>query len=516
MHSEVNNNIRWAERPRVVESKESYEFCLDDPMWKLNKDIKVSVAWASALTPDIQDSFLNVLAYYAQNFSADHTYNINQRMKEYIKRTGDQAFLVDSMISYRSSLNKEQEHHLGVLKGFICKWHDLGYSGVGKKVIALLEGWRLKGNEKGRAVSLLDPETGPLTDIEMQALLDGLLSQYMSGKLSLNDYTLISILTHSGRRAVQISNLKIKDVIRKKNGAIDEYWVNFPRAKQRHSCWRNEFNAYPIIEDLWLLIDLHIKSIIKKIQTITGLNLNATTVGDLPLFPNYDTFDNIFDENTLNDRLQFDYHHMRRDRCNMVLKKVVPTLGFNSERTGQPLKLTSKRFRYTLGTNLAREGRGEYVIAEALDHTDTQNAGVYVRNIPEFVEFIDKAVAYRLAPLAQAFQGVLIDSEKDAIRGNDIESRIGNEKGNLGSCGSYGFCGAMAPIACYTCKHFQPWVIGPHEAILEELIKKRAEILVTTKDPKIAAVNDRLILAVSDVILRCNRHKAAINKKGVE
>ncbi len=71
----------------------------------------------------------------------------------------------------------------------------------------------------------------------------------------------------------------------------------------------------------------------------------------------------------------------------------------------------------------------------------------------------------------------------------------------------------MAPISCYTCTHFQPWLYGPHEMILDELIEKRDKILSVTKDIKMATVNDRLILAVSDVILRCNLRKEEMNKK---
>ena len=75
---------------------------------------------------------------------------------------------------------------------------------------------------------------------------------------------------------------------------------------------------------------------------------------------------------------------------------------------------------------------------------------------------------------------------------------------NLGTCGSYGFCGALAPIACYTCNHFQPWLDGPHEAVLDGLIYDRDKVLEKTEDRKIASVNDRLILAVSDVVGRCS------------
>ena len=170
------------------------------------------------------------------------------------------------------------------------------------------------------------------------------------------------------------------------------------------------------------------------------------------------------------------------------------------------------RFRYTLGTNLGREGHGELVIAEALGHSDTQNVGVYVRNSPEIVERLDKAVAIQLAPIAQAFQGLLIPSERDARRGSDRNSRISNGEVSFGNCGSYGFCSASAPVACYTCSFFQPWLDGPHESFLDHLIEERDAVFEQMGDIKIAAVNDRLILAVSDVVDRCRKfkHKEAL------
>ena len=159
---------------------------------------------------------------------------------------------------------------------------------------------------------------------------------------------------------------------------------------------------------------------------------------------------------------------------------------------------------------MAREGKGEYVVAEGLDHSDNQNAGVYVRNVPEIVERLDKALALQLAPIAQAFQGVLVISEKTARRGGEPNSRIRSGGGNVGNCGSYGFCGALAPVACYTCTHFQPWLDGPHEYVLDQLISERDDVYADTGDLKIASVNDRLILAVSDVVARCKAKKSEI------
>lgn len=98
---------------------------------------------------------------------------------------------------------------------------------------------------------------------------------------------------------------------------------------------------------------------------------------------------------------------------------------------------------------------------------------------------------------------MLVRSESNAIRGDDLNSRIKANGEGIGTCGSYGFCGANVPIPCYTCLHFQPWLDGPHEIVYKELIAERERLLELTGDKQIAAVNDRSILAVADVIQRC-------------
>jgi len=147
------------------------------------------------------------------------------------------------------------------------------------------------------------------------------------------------------------------------------------------------------------------------------------------------------------------------------------------------------------------------VIAELLDHSDNQNAGVYIENIPEHVESLDKAVGHQMARYAQAFAGVLVDAESDAARGEDLNSRVKVDGKGIGTCGSYGFCGANVPIPCYTCMHFQPWLDGPHEEVYDDLISERERLLGITGDMQIAAVNDRSILAVADVIQRCSSRR---------
>lgn len=150
------------------------------------------------------------------------------------------------------------------------------------------------------------------------------------------------------------------------------------------------------------------------------------------------------------------------------------------------------------------------VIAELLDHSDVQNVDVYTKNLPEHAQALNKAMAVQLAPYAQAFQGVLVDREADAIRGADLSSRIKFKGQNMATCGQYGFCGANAPIPCYTCNHFQPWLDGPHEEVLADLLSERDSVREITGDMAMASINDRTIFAVINVIQRCEARRTEL------
>jgi hypothetical protein len=142
-----------------------------------------------------------------------------------------------------------------------------------------------------------------------------------------------------------------------------------------------------------------------------------------------------------------------------------------------------------------------------MDHSDIQNVKVYTENTAQEAVVIDELVGAQLAPFAQACMGRLVRSEREAIRGDDPRSRVPNhEQHTVGTCGNYGFC-ASGFRACYTCFHFQPWVHGPHEEVLDELYREKAR----TKDAGCADVvvnaNDMLILAVEHCIQLCAEAK---------
>ncbi|PRA54704.1 MULTISPECIES: site-specific integrase [Pseudomonas] len=492
----------------ISRSRDGWEFSKADRTWRLNKNTKIELEWVDDLSEELRCSFLKTLHYYAVNNSSSHTRNMAYRAKMFFVFTKGRLD-TDTLIAYRANLNVSTEHYLGSLRGFFVTWYMQGHPGINEEFIRTLQAWVLKGNEIGRAVLQMDSQNGPLTDIEMQGVLDGVITCYSTRRLGLETVALILTLLHTGRRSIQIVALKIKDVRATTVNGIAGYEINFPRAKQRHALWRSTFRSYAIDEDLWLILQLQVVETVKKLHSLVEFPLSDSLIQELPLFPDFSAVSCQTTEKDLFDLLQFDYVHATVSICNAALTGFSEKCSIFSERTGKPLDLRSRRFRYTLGTNLAHQGYGIAIVAEVLDHSTLQSSGCYIRSLSDIVERIDKAVAQQLAPLAQAFQGVLVTSEREAVRGDDPGSRITNGRVNVGTCGSYGFCGALAPIACYTCTHFQPWLDGPHEEVLTELLASSDRVWGVTQDVKVASANDRLILAVTEVVQRCTRVKKA-------
>lgn len=368
--------------------------------------------------------------------------------------------------------------------------------GLAPDVVTALKKMRLKGTRKGDAVRSLDPRKGPFSDIEFQAIISALNDAFAQGGVSRHDYILVWLFLAIGARPVQLAALKLSDfsVVRASDGS-SAYILQVPRAKQRGQAPRTEFKPRTLLPEIGDIISEHCEA--------TLCHWRRLRLGDAqaaPFFINAQNSDGI-------PILRF---HCTGHELGLKVSRIFNNMHVISERTGEAMAVITRRFRYTVGTRAAAEGASEIVIAELLDHSDTQHVAVYVEAVPDIVERIDRGLAIHLAPMAQAFAGVLVEHEEDAIRGNDPRSRIVSPADltrPVGNCGSYSFCGAAAPHACYTCRNFQPWIDGPHEEILEKLIADRERITNETNDVRIAAVNDRLIFACAEVVRLCKERE---------
>ncbi|MGY9355608.1 site-specific integrase [Citrobacter braakii] len=497
----------------VCESRAGYKFDPDELVWVLDRNVRVNTTFVRGmLDPSLHEGCISTLLHYAENLSPAHTRNIDVAFRRFLEEAGVSEVTPEALINYRSTLSARDEYRLGTLRGFLYKWNALGYPGVSDDVVRLLEGWQLRGNEKGDRVKRRDPTEGPLTDNELRAFNDSAVNAFSKELIGIGDLALALLLSHTGRRPNQLCELRVGDLdpAHKNNKGEPLFVIHIPRGKTRARSFRAEFKAFALKPELWEVLQAQSRSVIDVFEGKVGHPLQDADRKLLPLFPNELRVAEVCSVSDLRQLTSADYLHRSSASVTEFLKKLVRISECYSERTGDLLNVIATRFRYTTGTRAAREGFGEVVIAELLDHSDLQNAGVYIKDIPEHVEALDRAMGHQLAPYAQAFAGVLVDREEDATRGDDPSSRVRHRGAGAGTCGSFGFCGGNVPVPCYTCIHFQPWLNGPHEQFYEWLVQEKDRVLSITGDETVASAHDRTILAVAQVIRLCRERREEI------
>lgn len=477
-------------------------------LWKFRDGVKnvnlVFDDWGLE-NSELKDGFKRALAWQIRSMSPSHAVNMYVKTKHLFKFLMDQfsglpaEISEEHLISYAADPMVLKNGYLSGLSGFLKKWHEFGYPGVSKGAVDYLKSVRLRGNEKGVAVRTMDPVWGPLTVMETEALLDALSEAFRDQKVSTQDYLLVWLVIAIGMRPVQYATLKVCDLkVLQTQGGDETFMLSIPRAKQQGVVdMRSVKKNRAILPEVGKLMLLHIQEVKLRFSAL------LPDLEQAPMFPAMSA------QRTASG---YEFHNGSSALANRV-KRVLESLSVRSHRTGEQIHIAATRFRRTIGTRAAEEGHGPLVIAEILDHTDTQNVGVYIEATPAIIERIDRAIAIQMAPLAQAFAGKLIKSEADATRGAEpssriIDLRIDRSGQAMGSCGQYSHCGFSAPIACYRCSCFEPWLDGPHEAVLAYLLDRREKLLVTT-DERVASINDLAILAVAEVVRRCDEVKVS-------
>lgn len=450
-------------------------------------------------------AFKLTLLWYAENHSLSHLKNVfyhTNMLLDFLAKPNRSVNEISAtdILNYKAKNGKKREWYIGVLSGFLKKWHELGLQGVADDVPKLFEQLRLKGNEKGTATATLDPLRGPLTVIEVEGLQLGLNDAYRNGRVGIVEYVLCWLFMVFGQRPKQYAALKVCDFQcgHQKDGTA-QYILKIPRAKQPNGGIREKFKSRLLAPELGKLVAKYALSVKKDFE---GKIPNPELA---PLFP---SSENLGVEG-------FEFHSLARSIGN-TLVVTLKRLGVKSERTGEEIHINATRFRRTVGTRAAEEGHGVMVIAELLDHSDTQNAGVYVSGTTAMAERIDRAMAMHLAPLAHAFSGKVIADGSKASRVFDPQSiirapELTQSLDAMSSCGKNGYCGFAKPLGCYTCEVFEPWLDGPHEVILEHLLSERERLMPI--DSRIATIHDRTILAVAEVVQLC---QAIRNKEEID
>lgn len=502
-------------------SRDGYSFDVESDVWILNKDLRITFQHdVLEIETRTLNGFRKTLARYAEESSASHTVNMYMRFQRMVRDTGCKSINDNVILNWRGKLNDDTEWYLGALRGFLISWYDYGYSGMSKSVVDTLESMTLAGNKKGVAVANECPYSGALTQNEQIAVMNELIRLFEESSISLPCYSYLATLQATARRAVQLRQLKAVDLIKEYDSVKNafNYYLNIPRSKIRGGGFRGEFRKLSITEDLYLTLLNLVEQESAKMNKLLGSKLDKDQMSLIPIFVDWPLAEimikNFQYQNVemqgINDLLATDVLHMSRTYFrDGFMRQVNRLLEATSERTGDIIHLSARRFRRTRGTNLARKGVGPLIIAEALDHLDTQNVKVYTENTADTVVYIDQAVGKKLAPFANTFMGRIIKKVHDGERGDDPTGHVPNKDNEVvGACGTHDFC-VKGYESCYLCGEFRPLLDAPHEKFLNALYAEKEVRLKATNNEQYASTKDQLILAVEWVVQACADMKAA-------
>ncbi|MEQ9998051.1 integrase [Pectobacterium odoriferum] len=489
------NKINYRENDfELVTANSKYNFSIADCVWVLDKNIKLNTTIIlDKLHISHHCYFLNTLSFFATTKSTSYTKKMFWAFNDFLKSSGDGLITDLSVENYHKKALINKADYLESIRVFFKKWLYLEYPGVTEYQIEILYKGKTKKRRIGEMVNTMDLNRGPLIENDIINFNEGSMLLYENGSITLAELVMVLITSYTGRRPIQTSHLKLKDILSLFGDTSNEVALNYPRAK--HSgVFRSEFKKLKITEDLNDLIIVLSKENIDIVENKLGRDITNDELSELPLFIDLNALNEIKNNEGLYKILKTDFLHVKAISILGKIKKIA----HNIDSLEHAEVINARRFRYSLGTRAAQEGYGVSVIAELMDHRSTKFVACYVKNIPEHAEKIDEIMTKSILNYVKAFKGELVNADTGGIK-------IKNHKGkNSGNCSNCNDCNAPVPIPCYTCPYFKPWIEAPHNEVYDFLVKERKRIADITGDIKMVTALDRTMIAVSEVINKCN------------
>lgn len=492
--TEVNLDAAPSTAPPVRKihfTKNGVEFDPEADEWKFRDgtfDLYIQHSAYSHLNPTLRSSVRSFLTHTLEKKSARTTHAYNRVLIDFLSLADFPPGATEiGLAAYLNARAKPTQRHLGAI---LQTWYRLGLAGVNAQVYqAILELRGPKGAPKGVPVATADPVKGPFTELEFESLQDAINHAYIDETLDAADFVMCWLSMAFGVRPVQLAALKLKDFLPNGTETHKGPVLMVPRAKRKNVGERQLFKERPLAPQLASIVQPYVDAVRAE---LAGL---LDDPGEAPFFP--------MRGRSTGFPAGWEYHP-----SGAVLTKRFTAIGnwlaINSIRTGKRMPTNAYRFRYTFGTRGAAEGIPDMILAEMMDHDNLGSISVYVEACDGIVDRINKAVAGDLAAIANAFRGRIISGPKEASLGEHTAPVIRDLRVSaspLASCAQDTECELRAPIACYTCRSFEPWLNAPHEAVLAALLKLNKKKKAQSHGRQ--RVHNRTILAVIQVINLC-------------
>lgn len=352
------------------------------------------------------------------------------------------------------------------------------YGPFSLEIYRALENIRAIGNLKGHNVRFNHPTKGHFTSDELSLIINALKAGIDTPECR------ATIMLHLELGINTLSTSMMRNKHFKRIEAADHifYQVDVPRIKKRSSLF--ETKRKPISEELGKLLET---IIIGKDEDLLCYWLSENSPGD---------------------------------SIRNLMKKFSQNANLVSPRTKQLLNIHPRRFRVTLATNMAEQGSSLEHIIEILDHSDSQNAKVYIETVSTITDSVAEATDKALTPLVKRFQGIIINSINGKLpekySGNLINGAVTHlpdaplDLGGIGGCGkgaiSNGLCEFYPPLGCYTCPSFAALSDAPHKKVktsIENYLKSHKGKL----DKKTLSQFDETLAAIEETLIEVSKIK---------
>ncbi|WP_077508788.1 hypothetical protein [Pseudomonas sp. A25(2017)] len=362
-----------------------------------------------------------------------------------------------------------------------------------------LDSLRIPGGPKGEAVRSLDPEQGPLhPHLEVSLITNALRTDTGTEYEHYQQRAAVALANTYGRNPGNFIALREEDVYDELDHPEDPVWViKIPRIKKGFRSARSDF----IVEALDKETFRYVQELIQANQAYESL----VEVNDIvtpcarPLF-RLDTPNHM--------RLQTgDYEsafHMYSVGFGKLLRDFVERMDLISPLTKQPMILSARRFRYTVGTTYAAMGVSRRELAYRLDHSDEQHVQVYYDIMDVLTYALDKAAVLEYSRFVHLYCGgatISADSiiATDALIVTDEHSQPGDVDA-IGACGLNDLCHKFPPFSCYLCPKFRPYKSTIHEYLLDSLVRMHNE---RPESQTLGVHRVDVILAIGQVVKMC-------------
>lgn len=318
--------------------------------------------------------------------------------------------------------------------------------------------YRARGNRKGQAVRNLDPEKGPYDDTEIKLIRDALADELGT----LEQRITVQLFLELGVRPIVLPILRGKhfrcEELQVVNpggdtGIKSYYQIRVPTVKRR---------AARISAWTWRPVSDRLGDEIESVRS-TDEDLLLPWLSEV----SWDT------TNSWIKHFRDDTHYLR---IADDLKDWASEANLFSPRTGRPLHLTPRRFRYTLATNAAIEGASRAEIATLLDHSDLQNVDVYVDASSVVLNRMQEDGAFDFFDdVVDLFRGEIADTDTTDLPSEHIPGSaphldgLSNVTGTVGACRKDSPCSLAPPLSCYTCPLFTAFRDAPHDRVASAL-----------------------------------------------